>query len=128
MRSRSLVVALALAGSRVHAQPIVHATAVVALEPEQLRTLEAALARALGDLPSTVDVSLTKLEVTPVGGDVEVKVELRALVSDEAGRIVWSSIAHASARGSARERVALHRDAITAAAEALARRVRSRQP
>lgn len=128
MRSRSVVLALVLAGSHVRAQPIVHASAVVALAPEHLRTLETALTTELGNLPTTLDVSLTKLDVTPIGGDLEVKVELRALVSDDKGRVVWSSTANATARGSARERTQLHRDAITAAAQALGKRVRSRPP
>lgn len=128
MRTRSVVLALVLAGSRVRAQPIVHASAVAALAPEHLRTLETALANALGDIPTTLDVSLTKLDVTPIGSELEVKVELRALVSDDTGRIVWSSTSKATARGSARERTQLHRDAITAAAQDLGKRVRSRTP
>jgi hypothetical protein len=128
VRTRSVILAAVLAGSRVHAQPIVHASAVAALAPEHLRTLETALTRELGNIPTTLDVSLTKLDVTPIGGDLEVKVELRALVSDEKGRVVWSSTANATARGSARERTQLHRDAITAAAQALGKRVRSRPP
>jgi len=128
VRSRSVVLALVLAGSRVTAQPIVHASAVAALAPEHLRTLETALTKELGNIPTTLDVSLTRLDVTPIGGDLEVKVELRALVSDEKGRVVWSSTANATARGTARERAQLHRDAITAAAQALGKRVRSRPP
>lgn len=127
MRTRSVALALVLAGSSVHAQPIVHASAIATLAPEHLRTLQAALAKALGDLPSTFDVSLTKLVVTPIGRELEVAVELEAVISDEHGRILWSSKTYAAARGVARERAQLHRDAITAAAQALGERVRSRQ-
>jgi hypothetical protein len=119
-----VLLALLLAGSRAHAQPVVHASAVIALAPEHMRALEAAVTSALGEVPTTLDVSLTKLEVTPIGSELEVKVELRALISDETGRVVWSSTSHATARGPARERTQLHRDAITAAAEALGKRVR----
>jgi hypothetical protein len=125
VRSRYVVLALALAGSRAHAQPVVHASAVIALAPEHMRALEAAVTSALGEVPTTVDVSLTKLDVTQHGGELEVKVELRALVTDESGRVVWSSCARAAARGPARERMQLHRDAITGAAEALGKRVRA---
>ena len=128
MRTRSVVLAVVLAGSRVHAKPIVHASTAAALAPEHLRTLQAAMASALGELPTTsattLDVSLTKLEVTANGAELEVAVELRALVSDKQGKILWSSTVHATARGSSRERTQLHRDAITAAAQALGKRVR----
>jgi len=109
---------MVLAASTAHAQPVLHVTAA----PAQTRTLLA----ALGELPSTVDVSLTRVDVTPDAQGLAVRVELRALVSDEAGRILWSSAVHATAKGAARDRKLIEQDALDAAARELAKQVRAR--
>jgi hypothetical protein len=118
VRLRSLLIGIVLASGRASAQPAAHVNAA----PEHARTL----LLALGELPTSVDVALTHIDATPAGAELEVRVELRAAVSDEAGRILWSSAVHANARGPARQRALLERDALTAAAEQLAKLVRQR--
>ena len=107
-----------LAATSAHAQPVLHVTAA----PAHARTLVA----ALGELPSTVDVSLTRIDVTPDAQGLAVRVELRALVSDDAGKILWSSAVHATAKGARRDRALLEQDALDAAARELATQVRAR--
>ena len=118
MRCRSLLFGLLLAATSAHAQPVLHVTAA----PAQARTLVA----ALGELPTTVDVSLTRVDVTPDAQGLAVRVELRAIVSDEAGKILWSSAVHATAKGAKRDRAMIEQDALDAAARELAKVVRAR--
>ncbi|HSN29522.1 MAG TPA: hypothetical protein VLT45_24710 [Kofleriaceae bacterium] len=118
MRCRSLLLGLVLAAAPAHAQPVLHVTAA----PAHARTLLA----ALGELPSTVDVAVTRIDVTPDAHGLAVRVELRAVVSDESGKILYSSAVHATAKGSRRERVQIEQDAIDAAAHELAKQVRAR--
>lgn len=118
MRRRSLLFTILLAAAPAHAQPVLHVTAA----PAQTRTLLA----ALGELPSTVDVSLTRIDVTPDAQGLAIRVELRALVSDEAGKILWSSAVHATAKGARRDRALIEQDALDAAARELAKLVRAR--
>ena len=118
MRCRSLLLGIVLAGAPAHAQPVLHVTAA----PAQARTLVA----ALGELPSTVDVSLTRIDATPDAQGLAVRVELRALVSDASGKILWSSSVHATAMGAPRDRAMIERDALDAAARELAKLVRAR--
>jgi len=118
VRCRSLLLGLVLAAAPAHAQPVLHVTAA----PAQARTLVA----ALGELPSTVDVSLTRIDATPDPQGLAIRVELRALVSDASGKVLWSSAVHATAKGSQRDRALIERDALDAAARELAKLVRAR--
>ena len=74
------------------------------------------------------DVSLVRLASTTSGRHVEVRAEVRALLSDAQGRARWHTISRATARGAARDRVMIQRDAVTAAARDVAKLVRSARP
>ena len=109
----------------------IHATCATELarDPVHVRTLREEVARALAStrVPSryTLDVSLVRLSGTTVGNQVEVRAEVRALLSDAQGRARWQTTSRATARGSARDRALLQRDAVTAAAKQLATSVRA---
>jgi hypothetical protein len=87
--------------------------------------LRAELARALAGKASgyTLDVSLVQLTATPINGDIEVRAEVRTLLSDASGRVRVSSMSRAAARGPMRQRTSLHRDAVTAVAGEVAKLV-----
>ena len=124
----ALVVSMADASAGVE----IHATCAseVSREPVHVRTLHDEITRALAGSPVTtrytLDVSLVKLASSMVGGQLEVRAEVRGLISDARG-IRWQSTSRANARGSVRDRALLQRDAIGAAARDLARSVRMRQ-
>jgi hypothetical protein len=109
----------------------IRATCAVELarDPVHVRTLHAEVARALGSAPVTarytLDVSLVRLAATFVDGQLEVRAEVRALLSDASG-IHWHTTSRATARGNVRDRALLQRDAIGAAAHDLARALRTR--
>ncbi len=110
----------------------IHATCVaeVARDPAHVRTLSAELAWALADVRAptgyALDVSLVRVDATTADGQVEVQVEARALVSDGKRRVRFASTSTATARGSARDRALVHRDALTAIAQQLATQIRAR--
>lgn len=122
-----LVAAMAPASAGIE----VHATCATELarEPAHVRTLRDEVARALASTPVskryTLDVSLVRLTGTTVGRQIEVRAEVRALISDERGRARWQSTSRATARGAIRDRALLQRDAIGAAARDIAKSVRS---
>jgi len=93
-----------------------------------LRTLRDELTQALVGVAAApgaaIDVSLTRVTVTPAGSQLEVRVELRALLSDEKGRLRWATTTRSTARGDTRDRELLLRDAVSSAARDLGRRVR----
>lgn len=109
----------------------IHATcaAEVARDPAHVRTLSTELIRALADVRAptgyALDVSLVRVDATTADGEVEVQVEARAFVSDRKRRVLFSSLATATARGSARDHVLIHRDALAAIAQQLALKVRT---
>lgn len=96
----------------------------LARDPVHVRTLRQELARALAGsrVPGryTLDVSLVRLTAAVVGNQVEVRAEVRALLSDARGRARYQTTSHATVRGSFRDRVSMQRDAVTAAAHRLA--------
>lgn len=110
----------------------VHATcATDALrDSPHVRTLRSEMTRALAGARTpaayTIDVALVRLDATSAPTSLEVRAELRAIVSDARGRILWSSAARAAARGRPRDRALLERDAVAAAARDLAQLVRAR--
>jgi hypothetical protein len=118
----------ATAGVEIHAT----CAAELASGAPHVRTLRVEVARALAGsrVPSryTLDVSLVRLASTTIGGQLEVRAEVRALLSDEHGRARWQSTSHATARGAARQQALLQRDAVTAAARDVAKLVRSARP
>jgi hypothetical protein len=104
----------------------------LACDPSLVRTLRDEVARALGSTRVTtrytLDVSLVRLASTTSGRHVEVRAEVRALLSDAQGRARWHTISRATARGATRDRVMIQRDAVTAAARDVAKLVRSARP
>lgn len=109
----------------------VHASCATALarQPVHVHTLRAELTQALAGTRAsdayTLDVSLVRLDVRAAGRNIEVRAEVRALLSDERGRIVWNSTARSTARGTAKDRELLQRDAVMSAARNVARSVRA---
>lgn len=97
--------------------------AAVARDAAHERWLRAEVTKALADLPlaagHTIDLSLVRLDAKRASSELEVRVEIRALLSDEDGRIHVQTTTRAMARGAARDRTLLERDAIGAAAEHL---------
>jgi len=119
-----LALALALTTS-AHASPVIHTSCARELT-EHERTLHDELARTLASTDAQLDVSLVSLTERLVGTDVEVRAELRALVSDARGEIRWSSRARATVRGALPQRAQLRRDAVIEATHALAATIRKR--
>ncbi len=134
MLARIVIAALVLAAAPVVGSPRVainaRATGELARDTAHARVLHAAVAKSLSGKPGehagyTLDVSLVELEVTPAGSELEVRAVVRALLSDPHGRIHVTSTARAIARGLARDRAVIQRDAIGSAGEQLAKRVRA---
>jgi hypothetical protein len=130
--ARSLLVTFVVAISTAYAAPAIEIRAscaeALARDPAHVRTLRGELAHALSDARAspgtTLDASLVRLAAIPVGGEIEVRAEVRAMLSDGSGRVRWTSTSRATVRGSSSERVLLQRDAVGAAARDLARSVR----
>lgn len=118
-------IADATAGVEIHAT----CASELARDPVHVRTLRDEVARALAGarVPSryTLDVSLVRLAGTTIGNQVEFRAEVRALLSDGQGRARWQTTSRATARGAIRDRASIQRDAVTAAAQQLARSVRT---
>lgn len=131
MRWLSALAVVAATFTPASAGIAIHATcaAEVARDPAHVRTLITQLARALADVRAptgyTLDVSLVRVDATTADGEVEVQVEARAFVSDRKRRVLFSSTSTATARGSARDRAVLHRDALAAIAQQLALKIRT---
>lgn len=112
----------------------IHATAAnnVVKDASHVRTLRDAMTHAIAvrPLPAgyTVDVSLIRLDVVLVArsNELEVRVEVRAAMSDERGQMRWFSIARTIARGPQRDRALLQHDAIVDGARSLAKRLAAR--
>lgn len=133
MLARIVIAAVVLAATPVVGSPEIainaRATAGLARDAAHARVLRAAVAKSLSEISAahagyTLDVSLVELDVEPVGAELEVRAVVRALLSDAHGRIHVTSTARALARGLARDLAVLQRDAIGAAGEQLAKRVR----
>jgi hypothetical protein len=106
------------------APPIeIHAScaANVIADAQHLETLRSELARALAHVSQAhvIDASLVAFETRPTGNDIEVHVEVRALVSDSGQHAHWVTTARATAQGRANDRKRVERDAISAAAREL---------
>ena len=121
---RILALAFALTTS-AHASPVIHTSCTTPLA-EHERTLHDELARSLAGTNAQLDVSLVSITETLIGTDVEVRAEIRALISDAQGAIRWSSTAHATVRGALPTRTQLRRDAVIEATRALAATIRKR--
>ena len=119
-----------LAAAPANAQGVaVRAACAPRIAAEHSRTLRAEVQRALADANAdgySLDVTLEKLEVIAHGGELEVRASVCSLVADEHGAMRWSSTARATARGRARERDQLVRDAVSEAGRAVADTVRTR--
>jgi hypothetical protein len=98
-------------------------------DPALLRTLRTEMTRALDGarVPGgyKLDVSLVRLDAARSGVELHVHAEVRALLSDNTGRIRWTSTARSIARGSQRDRALLERDAVAATAHQLGTLVRT---
>ena len=133
MLGRVVLALLILASSPVSAASAlqIHATcaAELARDPAHVRTLRGELTRALNGMRAppgyTLDVRLVRLGTSGAGRDVEVRAELRAMLSDKHGVVQWSSLSRATARGTARDRLLLQRDAVAYAARDLAKTARA---
>jgi hypothetical protein len=105
----------------------IHATCATELarDPAHVRTLRGELTRALTGMRApagyTLDVSLVRLGTSATGRGLEVRAEVRAMLSDKHGVVRWSSLSRATARGTARDRALLQRDAVAYAARDLAK-------
>ena len=133
MRNLVFAIALTLGVPLADAAPsiAIHATCAVELahDPAHVRTLRGELTHALAGTRGTrgykLDVSLVRLGTFTRGGELEVRAEVRAMLSDESGRVRWSSLSRATARGTPRDHLLLQRDAVTSAARELAKQVRA---
>jgi hypothetical protein len=119
-----LILAFVLAiSATAQAAPVIHASCARELS-EHRRTLHDELARSLKDTSARLDASLVSITETLDGTEIEVRAEIRALVSDSRGVIRYQSTARAKVRGRLRERVQLRRDAVIEATRALAETIR----
>lgn len=133
LRTIAVCLVLVAATTSFASHPVeVHAscTAELARDPSHLRTLRGELARALAGISATtsytLDVSLVRLGSTAVGTEIEVRAEIRALLSDARGKVHWTSTSNSLARGRVGDRARLQRDAVASAAHDLARSVRAK--
>jgi hypothetical protein len=98
--------------------------------PAHLRTLKSEIARALQGLPATsrytLDVALVRLDATPDRCEIAVRAEVRAMLSDCRGRMVWTSTSRSTAHGPAKDRSLVEQDAVINAAQQVGRLVRTR--
>jgi hypothetical protein len=122
---RFLVALVFALTTSAHASPVIHTSCATELA-EHERTLHDELARSLAGTDAQLDASLVSITETLAGTDVEVRAEVRALVSDPSGAIRWQSTAHATVRGALPGRVQLRRDAVIEATRALAAAIRKR--
>jgi hypothetical protein len=99
-------------------------------DPAHARTLSAELTRALAGVATpagtTLDVSIVRFNELSAKGEIEVRTEARAFLSDARGRVKWTSSSRATARGSLRDRTLVQHDAITAVAQQLAKLIATR--
>ena len=118
------LIVLGMLATRAVAAPVIHASSAA----EHQSLLHRELSLALADVADgyTVDASLLRMHVVTVGNSVEVRAELRGMLSDDSGRIHWSSTTRAMVRGATRDRAALQRDAVAAVAQRLAHVLRAR--
>lgn len=136
LRCLALIAALVASVPVAQAQKLainVTVAAQVANDKSLARTLHGALERSLAargrSLPAghTLDASLVQLDTAPMSdGQVEVRVEVRAAISDARRRIHSVTSTKAIARGPARDRALIQRDAIEEAASQLAKRLSAR--
>ena len=136
MLGRLALIAVLVAGMPIAAAQklAIHVTvaAHVTRDDVLVRALRDALDKALAARPRalpagySVDASIVRLEVAPVGAsELEVRAEVRAILSDERGRMHVTTSARTVARGSARDRALLQKDAIVESAKQLAKRLAS---
>lgn len=127
-----VLLALLIVGMPGHAaaRVVIHATCAAGVTSEAAHTqrLRATLERALAGVPAarnlTLDVALVRLDTTSAGGEVEVRAEVRGVLSEK-GRMRFTSTSRAKARGTARDLALVKRDAIEGAADQLARALRN---
>jgi hypothetical protein len=131
--ARIALVCLVVATAPVIAGPAIeiHAScaADIATDPTHIRTLKSELAQALAGATEAhaVDITLVKLDTTASANELVVRAEVRAFVSDPKGRIKWATTAHATARGPAKERTLIQRDAVGAAARNVGKIIQGRK-
>ncbi|HUS30031.1 MAG TPA: hypothetical protein VMZ53_16105 [Kofleriaceae bacterium] len=130
MLARIALVCLVVATAPVVAGPAVeiHAScaADVATDPTHVRTLKSELAHAMANATAAhaVDVTLVKLDTSSASqGEVIVRAEVRAFVSEPNGKVKWAASARATARGPAKDRSLVQRDAVTAVAQEIAKTI-----
>lgn len=120
-----LVLAAASAGAAQNRAIRVTCAAAVARDAAHERWLRAEMTRALADIPlaagHTLDLSLVRLDAKPASKELEVRAEMRALISDAHGRIHMQTTTRAAVRGAERDRALLERDVIAGAAQHLGR-------
>jgi hypothetical protein len=116
----------AFAGIELH----VTCAGELARDATHLRMLRSELAKVVDGMSPTsshtLDVALVRLEIAQRRSELEVTAELRAMLSDDHGRVIWTSSLRSTARGAARDRAMIQRDAIGGAADQLGRQLRSR--
>ena len=116
----------ALAGPAVE----IHAScaANVVADAEHLATLRRELAQSLAQVAKAhvIDASIVTLDAHATGNELQVQVEVRALVSDPDQHAHWVTTAKATARGGTNERTLLERDAISAAARQIGQTIARR--
>ena len=107
-----------LIAARAVASPVIHSRSAA----EHRDVLRRELRVAFVDIADgyTLDAALVRLQSVNVGNDVEIRAELRGLLSEPNGRIRFSAMTRATARGRARDRGSLERDAIAAVSAQLA--------
>ena len=133
MLARIALVCLVVATAPVIAGPAIeiHAScaADLATDPTHVRTLKSELAQALAGATEAhaVDITLVRLDTTASANELVVRAEVRAFVSDPKGRIKWAATANATARGPAKERALIQRDAIGAAARNVGKIIQGRK-
>lgn len=113
--------AAASQGLAIHAS----CAAELAAHATHVRTLRDAIAHEIKPQPEgySIDISLVHLDATLVGSEVEVRAEVRAILSDERGRVKELATSKTVARGLSRDRSLISRDAIEEAARGVAKKL-----
>ena len=89
-----------------------------------------ALAQVIAPLPQgySIDISLVRLDAKLAGAELEVRAEVKAILSDARGQVKAVSTSKTVARGPSRDRSLISRDAISEAARGVAKKLVSARP